>query len=236
MRLRLLLAHSGLRPGIAQPYGARRAYGLRVIVTKNPLDGLIKGMQMFSVFEKVSRGMSFASSEEQQKEKTVCMVIMERGAGWPVFAADLQRGTGGSLVEVQADEESYRQFSMRVQRRVQSVAQSGQSVQVIIVAASRDSEPSDSARRSELVSKVSRKMAPDGELFLTAQCGESDELIRAELFDLAGVICEKEPVSVRVRFSELADSGVRWSVKGSRIPPSPKAPEFTEQELRESQA
>ncbi|MDX2052351.1 MAG: hypothetical protein SFV15_08180 [Polyangiaceae bacterium] len=193
-------------------------------------------MQMFSVSEKVSRGMTFGSSEEQQKEKTVCMVIMERGASWPVFAADLQRGTGGSLVEVQADEESYRQFSMRVQRRVQSLAQGGQSVQVIIVAASRDSEPSDAGRRTELVSKVARKMAADGELFLTAQCGESDVAIRTDLFELAGAVCEKEPVSVRVRFSEMADSGVRWSVKGSRIPPAPKAPLFTEEELLESQA
>jgi hypothetical protein len=164
-------------------------------------------------------------------EGRACIVVMERGAGWPVFAADLQRGVEESLVELQADEESYRQFARRVERRIQSLGQGNLSTAVLAV--SRESDP---LRRSELAARLARRLLPGAELFLTAHStGDSlEEGLRESLLELAGRLSGETGIFVRVRFSQARESGVRWSVRGSSIPPAPRAPEFTPQELAES--
>lgn len=153
-------------------------------------------------------------------EGELSLIVLEQHARWPSCANQYQSSLPNSLVEAQAEEESPHAFADRVGRRIASVASKGGRVRVAIIAANSSLAAPTVQARHQLAQAAVRAMGLSGELVLTASPHEmglqDDDLIRHELFALAGKLCDEltgTEISVSVRFPHATErSGLRPSV------------------------
>lgn len=133
-------------------------------------------------------------------ENAVAFIAMEAGASWPAW---LSEGDGCNVcVEAALGTEAPNEFATRVvQRLLQIESRTGTPVQAVI-ATNGSTDPPTAAARARVAQAIASSMsaAGQGELVIAADDNVADGA-RAQLFELAGELCEEHAeLRVRVRF------------------------------------
>lgn len=159
----------------------------------------------------------------QSSDDPMSIVVLEAGAVWPAWLAEYQRLAPNAVVIAQARAETPVAFRGRVVHRITEATGSGKArVRVGVIVAGDGGEESTSVR--EAIARAILKLMKAGSEAELMLAGEGQESDRAQLFSLAGVLCQGlggTGVSVKVRFSS-ARSGVMRSVSAS-LPEPEKA-------------
>jgi hypothetical protein len=159
---------------------------------------------------------------ERSIEGELSLIVLEQQAKWPACANQYQTDHPNSLVEAQPNEETAADFVERVGRRIASLASKGMQPRVAIIATNSRLDPATLKARHRMAQLAVQAMGLSGELVLSASLGdyspadEHGELVRHELFALAGTLCDElagTDIGVSVRFPQANEqSGLRPSV------------------------
>jgi len=139
------------------------------------------------------------------------IVIIEAGAGWPVWIAEYQRRAPNATVVAQTASEGHADFQVRVLHRLDEMGRGSNVLSVAVVLCAENAQESARVAR-EIVCQALTRALDGGDLVLAAT--DDAEAFKQELFGLAGRLCETprgKRVNVRVRFSS-SESGTMPSV------------------------
>lgn len=139
------------------------------------------------------------------------IVIIESGAGWPVWIAEYQRRAPNATVVAQTASEGHLEFQGRVLHRLEEMGRGSNILSVAVVLCAENADEGVRAARERVCHALADALA-GGDLVLAAN--DDAEPFKQELFALAGRLCEapqRARVNVRVRFS-TSESGTMPSV------------------------
>ncbi|HWP05562.1 MAG TPA: hypothetical protein VNN72_07465 [Polyangiaceae bacterium] len=147
------------------------------------------------------------------------IVIIEAGAGWPVWIAEYQRRAPNATVVAQTASEGHADFQVRVLHRLDEMGRGSNVLSVAVVLCAENAHDGVRAARERVCEALALAL-DGGDLVLAAT--DDAEPFKQELFALAGRLCESphaSRVNVRVRFSS-SESGTMPSVMAVAHPPS----------------
>jgi hypothetical protein len=159
-----------------------------------------------------------------QKYTRSSVVIIEAGAGWPVWITEYQRRAPNAAVVAQSATDPIDAFRERVVRRIGEIAMQHQALHVGVLVCSDDQEPARRAVRREISRAIVNSLDSTGEFVLAAN-EDCDARFKHELMELVGELAEERAgshINVRVRFS-TGKSGTMPSVVPATFAPQHEA-------------
>jgi len=148
-----------------------------------------------------------------QKYTRSSVVIIEAGAGWPVWITEYQRRAPNAAVVAQSATDPIDAFRERVVRRVGEIAMQHNALHVGILVCGDDQGPARRAVRREMCRAIVNSLDSTGDFVLAAN-EDCDARFKHELMELVGELAEERAgshINVRVRFS-TSKSGTMPSV------------------------
>ena len=140
------------------------------------------------------------------QDKSVILVVMQSGAGWPSFLDACRQITPNTVVVAQLSDESSRCLLDRIQARIANLQREGRSIRVAVIALC--TEGTQVAEQRELARVVLDAMghadSEERELSLLAPAVQPSE--RHAWLELAGALATAGApagVAVRVRFDDV---------------------------------
>jgi len=156
---------------------------------------------------------------DKDQDSRSSIVIIEAGAGWPVWIAEYQRRAPNATVVAQTASEGYAEFRVRVLHRLDEIGRGPNLLSVGVVLCAETAQEEARVAREDVCRALAAALG-DGDLVIAAT--DDTEPFKQELFALAGRLCEgpnASRVNVRVRFSS-SESGTMPSVAPTAVPSS----------------